>query len=74
MLKNLFKSIKAGRAARINEEAIRFWRCGDMAGAERLFRKAIETNPSFAPSYSNLGMVLWQQRNFDEGMELLTKA
>lgn len=62
------------RAARINEKAIRHWDLGDMAAVERLLREAIEICPTFARAHSNLGMVLWDRRQFDPGMTLLRKA
>lgn len=69
-----FKPIKRTRAVRINEEAIRLWDRGDMAGVERLLREAIEICPTFARAHSNLGTVLYGQNRIDEGMALLRKA
>ena len=74
MLRNLLKSIRAGRAVRISREAVRYMNRGDMLGAERLLRETITINPSFAPAYTNLGVVFCERHRFDEGLAFLRKA
>jgi predicted O-linked N-acetylglucosamine transferase (SPINDLY family) len=74
LIERLVRPIKKRRAHRINEEAVRLWDRGDMAGTERLLREAIEMSPTFARACSNLGTVLWGQHRFDDGMALLRKA
>ena len=74
MFKRLIRSLRGGRAIARNEEGIRLWLAGDLAGAERAFRRAVDAQPGFAPAYSNLGMVVWDQRRLDEAMQLLTRA
>ncbi|HET9043331.1 MAG TPA: tetratricopeptide repeat protein [Burkholderiales bacterium] len=74
MLKNLLRSLRPRRAARLNEEGLALWQGGDLAGAERAFRAAIDARPGFAPAFGNLGMVVWEQRRLDEGLALLTRA
>lgn len=74
MLKNLLRSLRRGRAARLNDDGIALWHRGDLAGAERALRAAIDAEPGFAPAFGNLGMVVWEQRRLDEGYALLTRA
>jgi predicted O-linked N-acetylglucosamine transferase (SPINDLY family) len=74
MLKNLLRSLRPRRALRLNEDGLRLWHGGDLAGAERAFRAAIDAEPGFAPAFGNLGMVAWEQRRLDEGLALLTRA
>jgi predicted O-linked N-acetylglucosamine transferase (SPINDLY family) len=74
MLGNLFRSLRARRPPRLNEEGLALWHGGDLAGAERAFRAAIAAEPGFAPAYGNLGMVVWEQRRLDEGLALLARA
>ncbi len=74
MLKNLFRSLRARRAAHFNENGLALWHDGDLAGAERALRAAISAEPDRAPAYGNLGMVLWEQRRLDEGLALLARA
>ena len=74
MLKNLLRSLRPRRAARLNEDGLALWHGGDLVGAERAFRAAIDAAPDFAPAFGNLGMVVWDQRRLDEGLALLTRA
>ncbi len=74
MLKNLLRSLRPRRAARLNEDGLALWHGGDLVGAERAFRAAIDAEPDFAPAFGNLGMVVWDQRRLDEGLALLTRA
>lgn len=74
MLKNLLRSLRAGRAPGLNEAGLARWHAGDLAGAERAFRAAVDAAPGFAPAYGNLGMVLWEQRRLDEGLARLARA
>ncbi|MFH1602917.1 MAG: tetratricopeptide repeat protein [Pseudomonadota bacterium] len=74
MLKNLFRSLRPRRAARLNEDGLALWHGGDLIGAEHALRAAINARPGYAPAYGNLGMVLWEQRRLDEGLALLARA
>jgi predicted O-linked N-acetylglucosamine transferase (SPINDLY family) len=74
MLRNLLRSLRPGRAARLNEDGLARWHAGDLAAAERAFRAAIDAAPGFAPAYGNLGMVVWETRRLDEGLALLARA
>jgi glycosyltransferase involved in cell wall biosynthesis len=42
--------------------------------AESFFRKTIKAEPGFGEAYSNLGAMLWSQKNFESAFELLEKA
>ncbi len=74
MLISLLRSLRGDSAARLNEQAIGQWRRNDLAGAERLLRRAIAANPGLPHAWSNLGQVLWDQRRYDEGLECLRRA
>jgi predicted O-linked N-acetylglucosamine transferase (SPINDLY family) len=58
----------------LNEQGLAAWHRGDLSGAETAFRKAIEADPGSAGPASNLGMVLFDQGRFDEGLGWLRKA
>lgn len=58
----------------MNDEAIAAWKRGDLAVAEAAFRNAVERRPRSAGPASNLGMVLLEQRRFDEALGWLRKA
>ena len=74
MLRNLVKSIGAGRAVALNEEAVRLLQQRDLEGAERLLRRAIAANPAYAPACNSLGMALCDQRRLDEGAAFFRRA
>ena len=74
MLNNLLRSLRPRRAARLNEAGLALWQGGDLPGAERAFRAAIDAERGFAPAFGNLGMVVWEQRRLDEGLALLARA
>ncbi|MSQ70567.1 MAG: tetratricopeptide repeat protein [Betaproteobacteria bacterium] len=57
-----------------NEDGIRCWQAGDLVSAERAFRTALSARPDYAAACSNLGMVLVEQRRFDEGLTALNRA
>jgi predicted O-linked N-acetylglucosamine transferase (SPINDLY family) len=74
MLRRLVKSIGAGRAAALNDAAVRRLRQQDFAGAERLLRRAIAIHPGHAPACNSLGMALCDQRRLDEGAAFFRRA
>jgi len=74
VFRRLLESLRARRAVAHNEDGIRRWLAGDLAGAEGAFRRALDAHPAHAPACSNLGMVVWDQRRLDEAMPLLVRA
>jgi predicted O-linked N-acetylglucosamine transferase (SPINDLY family) len=74
VLRSLVKSIGAGRAIALNEAAVELLRRRDLAGAERLLRRAIAANPAYAPACNSLGMALCDQRRLDEGAAFFRRA
>ncbi len=74
MFRQLLRSLRARRAVAHNEDGIRLWLAGDLAGAEGAFRRALDAHPAHAPACSNLGMVVWDQRRLDEALPLLVRA
>jgi len=74
MLRNLVKSIGAGRAVALNEAAVRLLQQRDLEGAERLLRRAIAANPAYAPAFNSLGMALCDQRRLEEGAAFFRRA
>jgi predicted O-linked N-acetylglucosamine transferase (SPINDLY family) len=70
-LKGLFRR---GPADAADEQAVAAWKRGDLSGAERAFRTAVESRPDSAGATSNLGMVLFEQDRFDEALGWLRKA
>lgn len=51
------------RAQADDNNGVRLWNAGDLAGAAASFRSAIADHPSYAEAHNNLGGVLWQQNN-----------
>jgi tetratricopeptide (TPR) repeat protein len=49
-------------------------RQGALAEAEEEYRRAIETDPSYANAHYGLGLVLWRQNRRDEALEALYTA
>ncbi|MCD6459441.1 tetratricopeptide repeat protein [bacterium] len=47
---------------------------GDNSNAEKMFAKALELDPSYAPIYVWLGKLRLMEKNYDEGMYALRKA
>lgn len=82
MLKSLLRGIWARKrgqtptsnADELNEAAIKLWRQGELTAAERIFRRIIEQFPRYAPAYGNLGVVLTDRFQFDEGMSVLLEG
>jgi protein O-GlcNAc transferase len=82
MLKDLLKSVlahllqeaRSKRAARICAQAIRQWDGGDTAAVESLLRKAALIDPESARVATNLGILVCERGQRDEGMALLRKA
>ncbi len=56
------------------EEGSRLHAAGDFAGAEQAMRKAIAILPSHPLPYGNLGVILKDQGQIDEGIKFLKKA
>ena len=75
ILRRLLGGLGGDHQARaLNEQGISAWARGDLAAAERAFRAVLATRERFAGAASNLGMVLVEQRRFDEGLHLLRRA
>lgn len=49
-------------------------RLGRLGQAERLLRRAIETDPAFVPAQNNLGVVLMEQGEIGEATEVFRRA
>jgi protein O-GlcNAc transferase len=64
----------ARRSAAWNERGISAWKRGDLAAAQAAFQSAVEVRPDAAGPTSNLGMVIFEQGRFDEGLGWLRKA
>jgi predicted O-linked N-acetylglucosamine transferase (SPINDLY family) len=74
MLRSLLRRAPSPEAVMLNEEGIRLWQAGDLAGAERCFGEALARASRYAAACSNLGMVLSEQRRLDEGLARLLQA
>jgi len=79
MLLQLFRNLvslqkKTTHVQRQNEAAIELWQRGELTAASATLNKLIHDDPSFAPAYGNLGMILAQQNQFDEALTILKKA
>ena len=76
MLGRLLRGVFGKRPAAVplNEEGIRAWHAGDLSAAEEKFRGALRQRPDYAAACSNLGMVLVEQRQLEEGLAFLTRA
>jgi len=74
MLRQLGNALGARRARSLTADGVRLWRQGALAAAESALREASRLRPGAAGTLSNLGMVLFAQQRFDEGMELLKRA
>ncbi|MFM9967352.1 MAG: tetratricopeptide repeat protein [Burkholderiales bacterium] len=76
MLRKLFAAFSRTTpdASSQNERGIAAWHSGDLIAAETCFRQALRAQPEYAAASSNLGMILMEQRRFDEGMDFLKRA
>ncbi len=85
MLKRLLASLRgapattderptAPDAGTLNEAGLAAWRRGDLAAAEAALRGAVRAAPDWAPGHANLGMVLCDRRQLDEGFACLREA
>lgn len=57
-----------------NERGVAAWKRGDLAAAQAAFQSAVDARPDAAGATSNLGMVIFEQGRFDEGLGWLRKA
>ena len=47
---------------------------GDLIGAEKAFRRAVEMNPEAGSAYNNLAHVLAEQKRYSEAIEMSNRA
>ena len=62
------------QAISFHQSGRRFALVGDFDKAKQNFLKAIQANPSFAPSYNNLGVLYRLQGNFKEALRYFNSA
>ena len=73
--KEMLQMVQAlARAQGEDNNGVRMWNSGDLAGASDAFRTSIAAHPAYAEAHNNLGGVLWQQKNFKEATEEFTLA
>lgn len=65
---------KAARAARALEQAYRCHRAGDLAGAERAYRRVLELDPGNAAALSHLAVFERGRGNLEAARALLARA
>jgi protein O-GlcNAc transferase len=73
-LQTLLRGPRIWLARRDNRRGIKHWKRGDLAAAQAALRRATRRHPAYASALSNLGMVLIERRQFDEGLALLKRA
>jgi tetratricopeptide (TPR) repeat protein len=64
----------ANASSLLNNAGTQLYLRSDFAGAEALFRRAIEADPGGALGYSNLGAALIGEHRYDEAIAALQKA
>lgn len=67
-------AIRARLAAALGTEGTRRMRAGDVAGAERAFREAIEVSPKDASAHGTLGVVLARSGRLEEAEREFSEA
>jgi len=58
----------------MNANAKRLYESGDVQGAERMFKRAIQMNPNFVEPYNNLAVLYWQEGQTGAALYKLTEA
>jgi tetratricopeptide (TPR) repeat protein len=58
----------------LNHEAVRLYRSQDYAGAEKLYRLALNPDPTYFPAQLNLGILFFKRGLYDESIRECTKA
>jgi len=61
-------------AEEFNKEAVHLYKNQDFHGAEELYRRAIQTDPTYFPSQLNLGILLFKEGRYDDAIKECTKA
>jgi protein O-GlcNAc transferase len=61
-------------AAELNKSAVEFYKANDLSGAEELYRRAIQEDPSYFPAQLNLGILLFKTGRFDDAIKECTRA
>lgn len=56
------------------EKALRLFRAGDAAGAERLLRKVVDRNPTLFAALYRLGALLHRMRRPEEAVRYLARG
>ncbi|MBN1200335.1 MAG: tetratricopeptide repeat protein [Anaerolineae bacterium] len=65
---------KRNEAIRHNNRCGEYFQKGQFAEAEQELRKALEVDPSYALTYSNMGLVMHEQGRLEEAITWLEKA
>ena len=58
----------------MNANAKQLYESGDVQGAERMFKRAIQMNPNFVEPYNNLAVLYWQEGQTGAALYKLTEA
>jgi len=73
--KDMLQMVQAlARAQGQDNNGVRLWNAGDLAGAEEAFRTSIAAHMAYAEAHNNLGGVLWQQKKVKEATEEFSLA
>jgi len=73
-LRSVLRGWQLRLARRDNRRGIEHWKRGDLAAAQAALRRATRQHPGYASALSNLGMVLIECRQHEEGLALLRRA